>query len=271
MKKHLSLTLLSLLLCSVTIAQSIVKDEHKTIGTQWDGKKVAYLGDSMTDPHSTATTAWYWQYLKQLMNIDHYVYARSGYQWTNIYQMAEKLYNERGQDIDAIIIWAGTNDYRETPIGEFFTEKDTITNYNGNMVVRKYRMHTFTDSTFCGRINRVMSFLKTNYPDKQIIIMTPIHRGYANFSEKNVQPDENFTNATGIYLEPYIEALKAAGQYWSVPVIDLNSLSGLYPVYESNTPYINKEYTDRLHPNAAGHYRLARTIQYQLLTLPVGF
>lgn len=271
MNKLLVPAILCLFLSVTATAQLQVKEEDKTLGTQWDGKKVAYLGDSMTDPHSTSTTAWYWQYMKELMNMDHYVYARSGYQWTHIYQMAQKLYNERGQDIDAILIWAGTNDYRETPVGEFFTEKDTLTNYNGKSVARRYRTHIMTDSTFCGRINKVMSFLKTHYPTKQIIIMTPIHRGHADFSERNVQPDENFTNATGIYLEPYIDALKAAGQYWSVPVIDLYSLSGLYPVYESNTPYISKEKTDRLHPNALGHYRLARTIQFQLLALPSSF
>jgi hypothetical protein len=35
--------------------------------------------------------------------------------------------------------------------------------------------------------------------------------------------------------------------------------------------YIVNAETDRLHPNAIGHYRIAKTLQYQLLALPCGF
>jgi lysophospholipase L1-like esterase len=171
-----------------------------------------------------------------------------------------------------VFIWAGTNDFNHgLPIGEFFTEAVCQTNHNGMSVNRKQRTFIFSDSTFCGRINKVLSFLKKHYPDKQIIILTPIHRGYAKFSEQNVQPAEDFANAQGLYLEAYVEALKKAGIYWSVPVIDLHSLSGLYPVADEFVTYFTDAETDRLHPNAKGHYRLAKTIQYKLLTLPSGF
>ncbi|MDR1672915.1 MAG: SGNH/GDSL hydrolase family protein [Bacteroidales bacterium] len=236
---------------------------------QWSGKRVAYLGDSMTDPNSSATTHFYWQYLKEFLNIDYTVYARSGYQWDGIHRYAEKLHQEKGDSIDAVFIWAGTNDYNHgVPIGDFFTENIQQVNHNGQIVNRKHRNFVFSDSTFCGRINRVLSFLKTHFPDKQIIILTPIHRAYANFSERNVQPDESFANAQGLYLEAYIETLKRAGNVWAVPVIDLYSLSGLYPVSDAFTPYFNNGKTDRLHPNANGHYRIAKTLQYQLLALP---
>jgi hypothetical protein len=116
-----------------------------------------------------------------------------------------------------------------------------------------------------------MLYLKNNFPQQQIIIMTPIHRGYAKFNEKNVQPDENYSNAQGLYLDAYVDALKLAASYWAVPVIDLYATSGLYPMAESHLQYFHKKDTDRLHPNALGDYRLAKTIQYQLLALPSGF
>jgi lysophospholipase L1-like esterase len=249
-----------------------VTAQDKVAGLQWYGKRVAYLGDSMTDPNTSVTTHWYWQYLKEWMNMDYCVYAKSGYQWDGIYRMAEKLYTEKGDSIDAIFIWAGTNDFNHgVPLGEFFTEDIRQTNHNGVTVLRKHRDLVLSDSTFCGRINKVLAFLKTHYPDKQIILLTPIHRAYAQFSARNVQPDELFANAQGLYLDAYVAAIQQAGRYWSVPVIDLYALSGLYPLLDAFVPYFSQRETDRLHPNAKGHYRIARTIQYQLQALPSDF
>jgi hypothetical protein len=116
-----------------------------------------------------------------------------------------------------------------------------------------------------------MTFLKTNFPEQQIIIMTPVHRGYAKFNEKNVQPEERFANEQGLYIDSYIDVLKQAASYWAVPLIDLYSISGLYPLADSQVKYFNNADTDRLHLNALGNYRLAKTIQYQLLALPATF
>ena len=63
--------------------------------------------------------------------------------------------------------------------------------------------------------------------------------------------------------------MKEAGNIWAVPVIDLNALSGLYPMIDEHAQYFNRADTDRLHPNDAGHERLAKTLMQQLLALPV--
>lgn len=281
MKRLIPFLLISLFIASpASYAQNnrpaapkvVINEAEKTLGSQWDGKKVAFLGDSMTDPNNSCTTAWYWQYLKELLNIDYSVYAVSGYEWNHIYQMAQKLYREKGDSIDAILIWAGTNDYNHnTPIGDFFTETSRKTNYNGATVTRKYRTPVMSDTTFCGRINQTLSYLKNHFPTKQIIILTPIHRAYANFGEKNVQPDENYANDLGLYVETYIDTLKKGASHWAIPLIDLYTLSGLYPLSDFHIPYFTNPDTDRLHPNANGHYRLAKTLQYQLLALPSTF
>lgn len=249
----------------------IVKGD-KTANSQWNGKSVAFLGDSMTDKHRAGMTCLYWEYLSELLGIKPFVYGISGNQWNDIYKQAVKLQQEKGTGIDAILIFAGTNDYNHSlPIGEFFTETIRKTNFNGNEVERKYRTPITNDTTFCGRINKAMSFLKNNFPQQQIIIMTPIHRGYAKFNEKNVQPDENYSNGQGLYIDDYVEVLKKAAEYWAVPLIDLFSLSGLYPLSESHLQYFHDKKTDQLHPNSIGNYRLARTIQFQLLALPSEF
>ncbi|MCW0482979.1 SGNH/GDSL hydrolase family protein [Gaoshiqia sediminis] len=239
--------------------------------SHWNGKRVAFLGDSMTQKRDTAIRV-YWEYLTDWLGLEPFVYGISGHQWTGIYGQAQKLQQEKGAGVDAILIFAGTNDYNHgVPLGGFFSETTRETNHNGKQVVRKYRSHVETDSTFCGRINKVMAYLKTNFPDQQIIILTPIHRGFAKFRENNVQPEESFANAQGLYLDAYVNALREAASVWAVPLIDLYSLSGLYPMADSHAPYFQHADTDRLHPNTQGNYRLAKTIYYQLQSLPATF
>lgn len=250
----------------------VVGSKDKVGNSQWQGKRVAYLGDSMTQIATDGSNTIYWEYLTELLGIEPYVYGISGNQWDGIYKQAVKLLNEKDKAVDAIFIFAGTNDYNHgVPIGKFYYETLKNTNHNGKTVTRKFRTIIETDSTFCGRINKVMAFLKANFPDQQIIILTPIHRGYAKFSEINVQPEESYANEQGLYLESYVDALKQAASNWAVPLIDLYSLSGLYPLANSNTKYFKDAGTDRLHLNASGNYRLAKTIQYQLLALPATF
>jgi lysophospholipase L1-like esterase len=243
-----------------------------THGSQWRGKRVAFLGDSMTDSRRVGTTCVYWEYLSELLGIRPLVYGINGDQWNGIYKQAVKLHEEKGTEVDAILIFAGTNDYNQgIPIGGFFSETTKKVNVNGNPVSRKYRTPILNDSTFCGRMNKVLTYLKNNFPQQQIIIMTPIHRGYAKFGGNNVQPDENYCNGQGLYFDAYIDALKQAASYWAVPLIDLYSLSGLFPLADAQVQYFHDKETDRLHPNAEGDYRLAKTIQYQLLALPSSF
>ena len=54
-----------------------------------------------------------------------------------------------------------------------------------------------------------------------------------------------------------------------MPVIDLNALCGLYPMIDEHAQYFRNADTDRLHPNDKGHERMAKTLMYQLLTLPI--
>ncbi|MCM1110058.1 MAG: SGNH/GDSL hydrolase family protein [Clostridium sp.] len=237
-------------------------------GTQWDGARVAILGDSMSDPAVGATTLRYYDYLSDLLGIVPLSYAVNGYQWRDLAAKARAL-KETGGDVDAILIFCGTNDFNASrPLGEFYSETVGEVNADGRIVERKRRTLSTVDSTFCGSINSVMSYLKNEFPTTQIVILTPIHRGYAEFGESNVQPSEEYANALGLYIDDYVGALRRAGEVWSVPVIDLFSESGLCPRLESHDRYIADPATDRLHPNDTGHYRIARTLQYRLLGLP---
>jgi lysophospholipase L1-like esterase len=89
--------------------------------------------------------------------------------------------------------------------------------------------------------------------------------------DKNVQPSEYVQNRIGEWFSDYVEAVVEAGRVWSVPVIDINALSGLLPVVPAHGQYFNNAETDLLHPNDEGHRRLGRTLMEQLRALPCVF
>lgn len=139
------------------------------------------------------------------------------------------------------------------------------------MVDRKRRYPAMDKGTYRGRINIALDTLKRMFPTKQIVILTPIHRAGFYANDKNWQPTEDYTNKCGEYISAYVDASKEAANIWAVPVIDLNATCGLYPLIDEHAQYFNKADTDRLHPNDKGHERMARTLAYQLLTLPCCF
>ena len=241
--------------------------------SQWKGKKVAFLGDSITDKSHVGTTKNYWQYLEEMLGLEAWVYGINGDQWKGILAQAQKLKEERGDQVDAIIIFAGTNDYNEgIPLGDWYRTENTSVEVAGpSQEMRVKRIQQTEDTNFRGRINKAMSFLKENFPTQQIILLTPIHRAQAYFGDNNIQPEEAIPNKSGLYVDTYVDIIKEASNIWAVPVIDLNSISGLYPMADSHTVYFHKEKTDRLHPNANGHYRMAKALVYQLLAYPADF
>ena len=183
----------------------------------------------------------------------------------------EKL-KEYGADVDAIFVFLGTNDYNGSiPLGEWFNFKMESANANGTTVTRLRRIFNTDTETLRGRINTAMGYLKQTFPRQQILLATPLHRAFACFSETNVQPDESFPNALGLYIDSYVSAVREAADIWACPLVDLYRDSGLHPLTESHGQYFHIPETDRLHPGTAGHERLADTIMYRLLALPATF
>lgn len=247
-----------------------------TILHPWAGKRVAYLGDSITDPRVKAAKKKYWEWLEEWLGITPWVYAISGRQWNDIPRQARQLHEEHGDSVDAILIFVGTNDFNDSvPIGEWFTfdEQETwaARGQAKTLQTRRHRTPVMTDDTYRGRINKALSTVKALYPTKQIVLLTPIHRGYFGPNDKNVQPTEDFANKCGEFVDAYVESVKQAGNLWAVPVIDWNASCGLYPLLDEHKQYFANPATDQLHPNDKGHVRMARTLLYQLLTLPCVF
>lgn len=262
----------ALRVCGASVPEAEAK-AGQVIESQWKGKKVAYLGDSITDKRHVGTSSNYWQYLDVYLGTEAWVYGINGADWNGVFGQAQKLKAEKGDNVDAIIVFAGTNDYNGgVPLGDWWSATNQLVECWGKkMETRARRLPNRDPGTFRGRINVVLDYLKTNFPRQQIILFTPIHRGYATFGGGNIQPEESYPNARGLYIGDYVDAVKEAANVWAVPVIDLNSVSGLYPLNSAHLLYFHDVKTDQLHPNAAGHGRMARAIAYQLLAYPADF
>ena len=243
----------------------------------WRGARVGFLGDSMTDPknNSADVPKKYWNYLQEWLGITPYVYGVSGRQWNDIPRQAERLKAEHGDSVDAITVFIGTNDFNAgVPLGRWYDEAEGTVEAAVHGEKKAYRRMRRTpamdEGTFRGRMNIGIKRLKELFPDKQIVLFTPIHRARAEFGATNLQPDESWQNLCGEYFDAYVEAVKEAANVWGIPVIDLNALSGMNPMVVAQQPYFRNPSTDLLHPSDNGQRRLARTMIQQLSVLPVG-
>ena len=206
----------------------------------WRGRKMAFLGDSITDARHIGCTSNYWNFLERDLGVVPLVYGINGHQWKHVYGQAESLFADHPGDVDEIVVFAGTNDFNaNVPLGDW----------------------TDGDTSFRGRIAAVMDYLKGKYPGVPIWLLTPIHRGYATFGADNVQPDETYANTLGLWIGDYVDVVKEAAAKYGARLIDLNADSGLYPLFDSHVMFFHDGNTDRLHPNTAGHERMAQAIE----------
>ena len=137
-------------------------------------------------------------------------------------------------DADLVVVFGGTNDFGhgDAPIGE---PSDR------------------TPDTFYGACHYLMSGLLGKYPLARIVIMTPLHR-----------TSENCRKADGSILYDYVRIIREVAEYYSLPVLDLWSVSGIQPCVEK----IREIYCpDGLHPNDNGHKRIAGLLEEFLKSL----
>lgn len=271
MKKNIVSAALGAVVLSVTCGCTS-PDGVCGCASSWNGKKVIVLGDSITDPRFTGRWKNYWAYLPDMLGIEPVVYGKSGHQWTGVLGQAKKAKKEHGDSADAILVFAGTNDFNgDVPLGEWYDIKDTEVNRKGKMKVLPRRYFNRDVKTFKGRVNTVLEYLKTEFPDAQIVLLTPIHRAFFTCGGDNIQPDESYPNNLGLYVESYVDAIREGGRIWSVPVIDLYAESGLCPLVANQGVLFAHPERDRLHPSSEGHRRIALLLDARLRSLPATF
>lgn len=208
------------------------------------GKKINFLGDSITEGCGTSCKeAVFHSIIKERYGLAE---ARNyGIGGTRIARQGEitSLHRDRdfilrvGQmdkDADAVVVFGGTNDFGsgQAPLG-------TIDNMD---------MHTFY-----GGVHTLIRALIEKYCGKQIVFMTPLHR----HNEKSLIGTWKPDGVEQRPLKDYVKAIKEVCEYYSVPVLDLYSMSEIC----GNTPEQFREYTtDGLHPNDKGHAIIAEKL-----------
>ncbi|MBQ1633878.1 MAG: SGNH/GDSL hydrolase family protein [Bacteroidaceae bacterium] len=233
----------------------------------WKGKRVGVLGDSISDGVHVGTEKCWWEFMSEWLGLVTTCFAQNGANISGMLTQAQqllKVQREEGKAFDAVIIFGGTNDYNQgCTLGNWYNER---TESNGV----KHRALAVSTSTFRGRLNNLLNYVKKNFPKARVYIMSPIHRGYANFGGSNVQQDEAYSNSLGLFLDSYIECVEQAASIWALNYWDVHAMSGLLPSMSAYDSYMHNADTDRLHPGTKGHRRLAKvTTELLLQTLPL--
>lgn len=212
-----------------------------------DGIKVNFLGDSITEGYgTTAPDKIFHALLAKKYGFEARNYGIGGTRIAK--QREEKALNFEGTefseryktmdaDADLVVVFGGTNDYGhgDAMLGTFSDK---------------------TKDTFYGALHVLMRGLIEKYPESNIVFMTPIHR-----SEEIVS---DCKPAGSPALSEYVKAIKEVAEYYSLPVIDLWAVSGIQPC----VPIIKEKYCpDGLHPNDAGHAKMAEVIGNYLSAL----
>ena len=139
-------------------------------------------------------------------------------------------------DFDAVIVFGGTNDFGHgnIPLGQM-----------GDTDVY----------TFYGALMTLCLYLIKNYPDKQFVFVTPLHRLNEEL-DYNRRLEEGNPNARP--LEDFVNAIKEVCKLFSIPVLDMFTEGGMPARVWA---WCEKYMPDGLHPNDAGQAIIARKLQ----------
>lgn len=201
------------------------------------GLKINFLGDSITEGHGCSSEE---KRFTDLIAAQYGAITRCyGIGGTRLAKQTAPSGNPRHDldfpsrvaemdaDADVIVVFGGTNDFGhgDAPFGEFSDR---------------------TADTFCGALHELYTSLLEKYPAAQFVVITPLHRA-----------TEDIPNMHGKVLKDYVDMIRRAAEYYSLPVLDLYASYGVQPA----VPVMKERYMpDGLHPNDAGHVILTSKI-----------
>ena len=217
------------------------------------GKKINFLGDSITEGHGTSD--WATKPYHQLLRVNAGLaearnYGIGGTKIARLPVITENPFDQdfnlralkMDTDADAIVVFGGTNDFGHgtIPMGEM-GDRDPHTFYGG--------LHT------------LCQFLIKTYIDKPIVFMTPLHRLNEMLDYNNRVADNN---PCARPLVDFVRAIKEVCEFYSIPVLDLYGAGGMYAQLWC---WCERYMPDGLHPNDAGHALIANKLQKFLESL----
>lgn len=244
------------------------KDAEKlrVLHNEWQGKHVAFLGDSLT------ADGRYCEFLCDKLGMTYEKYGVSNTEWIHFAQQAIEAYSyqlSKGFVYDAVFVFGGVNNYDHgaTINGKWFTETSEIITNETTFTSKKRTPIKNGAGSIEGHVNWTLEVLKVCFPNSQIIVMTPTHKGlYVNRAVRSGQ-NELYSNANGVFLDQIVEKIKEGATIWGCPVIDLFALNGAFPVSDAYNSYVRNKDTDHLHQSNLGNYRIAMTIAAAMMSI----
>ena len=202
---------------------------------RWYNKKIGCLGDSIT--FGAGGISWVTR-LKELTGCKYAInYGVSGttIETNGTGQSFVERYTNMANDLDLICVWGGVNDHHWT---------GTAGRPFGNI-----NSPTTETNSFYGALKNLCEGLINKYPGKTIMFITPMkNRGYVAGGKTCYAWNE--PNEIGKTLTDYRNAIIEVCDYYSIPVLDLYSCSGISPMVNSQ---VNELMPDHLHPNTKGN------------------
>ena len=204
-----------------------------------DGKKIAFLGDSITRGAYLADESdCYADRVKRAFQWEAFVNHSVPGSRIGAYIGPDpkhssflERYPDMPDDMDIVVVFGGTNDFGigNAPMGNSWDEKP---------------------ETFCGAVNLLLRGLKVKYPRAIKIVVTPLHR-------KNEYVANEFSGAV---LDEYVKILCEKAEENGFYIFDLRSANSLSPCEEYYKELIIE---DGIHPNEKAHELIAKEfIQY---------
>ena len=221
-----------------------IEDVDIKITTRFAGKKVVFEGDSITDSdYNPAYNGKSWaDYLANKLKMTIASNMALGGSSISTYNSAGSVVtritsNSYPSDTKLFCIMAGTNDWNSNVALGDIDSTDT--------------------STILGALNAIIDHLQTNYPDATIVIMTPMHRSGMRTATR-----------TAGTLSDVAEAYEKVCMNWGVNCINTLKEFGMnaYNTTVANKFYVEQN-SDWLHPNPAGHKRIAIRMAGYISTL----
>ena len=199
---------------------------QNNVKSKWKGKKVNFLGDSITEGiYIPTVTKTYPMLLQEKLGL---AVARNYGEGGTMISDGERSflnrYNEMDNDADLIVVFGGTNDY--------------------SMSTKQFGQVDSYDDTFCGCVRNLFDGLIQKYMGKKIVVLLPIHR----INDYLPNPTTQLT------LHEYRNAIKEIANYLGIAVIDVGAESGLHG---HNEAFCKRYIPDYLHPNQDGMEILA--------------
>ena len=208
------------------------------LNKRWANKKIGCLGDSIT--FGAGGTSWVTK-LPELTGCREAInYGISGtcVEENGTGQSFVQRFSSMADDLDLICVWGGVNDHHWTGTsGRVFGDINTPSSQI---------------NTFYGALKNLCEGLLNKYPTKNIMFITPMkNRGY--LAGSITCPAWNEQNGINKTLTDYRNAVIEVCDFYSIPVLDLYSCSGISPENENQVQALMP---DRLHPNTKGNLEI---------------